>query len=250
MGSLAGKFAIVTGGTAGIGRASAMALAREGVRMIVTGRSAERAERVRPLLDAGQAIYLQQDTTKESEWPKVIDAALKQFGRIDILVNNAGAILVKPLEAMAHEDLSRMLDANLNSVFCGIRAVWPQMVRQGGGVIVNIGALMGERTAGIGMAYTPAKAAQQALSRTAAIEGGPHNIRVNCVLPGIVWSDGWVRMAGPEPDKTKAGLGTSIPLGRVGETSEIGDVVAFLCSDDARHITGLDIPVDGGRSAG
>ena len=250
MGSLQGKFAIVTGGTAGIGRACAMALAREGVNMIVTGRSADRASRVQPLLDAGQAFYLPQDTTKESEWPGIVAAAMEKFGRIDILINNAGAITVKPLDVITSEDFTRMLDANPNSVFCGIKAVWQQMVRQGGGVIVNMSALMGERTAGIGMAYTPAKAAQQALSMTAAIEGGPHNIRVLSVLPGLIWSDGWVRMAGPEPDKTKTGLGKTIPIGRVGETSEIGDVVAYLCSDDARYITGIDIPIDGGKSAG
>jgi NAD(P)-dependent dehydrogenase (short-subunit alcohol dehydrogenase family) len=250
MGALSGKFAIVTGGTAGIGRASAMNLARDGARLIVTGRSADRAEKIKPLIDSGQAIYVQQDTTQESSWPIIIDTALKHFGRIDILVNNAGAIAVKLLDAMTHDDLKRMLHANLDSVFCGIKAVWPTMVAQKGGVIVNISALMGERTAGIGMAYTPAKAAQQSLSKTAALEGAAHNIRVVSVLPGLIWSDGWVRMAGPDPEKTKAGLGPTIPMGRVGEPGEVGEMVAFLCSDDARMITGVDIPVDGGKSAG
>lgn len=250
MDTLSGKVAIVTGGTAGIGRACAIAMAREGAKLVLTGRSAERAEKIKPLINSGAAIYVQQDTTVETEWPKAIDAALKAHGKIDILVNNAGAIAVKPLEAMAHADLTRMLAANLNSVFCGMRAVWPHLIKNNGGVIVNMSALMGERTAGVGMAYTPAKAAQQSLTKTAALEGGRHNIRVVSVLPGLIWSDGWVRMAGAEPEKTKAGLGPTIPMGRVGETSEIGEVVAWLCSDDARYITGIDIPIDGGKAAG
>lgn len=250
MGQLSGRIAIVTGGTAGIGRAAAMALAREGARLVLTGRSAARAEQVKPLIDAGDAIYVQQDTTDAGQWPIVIDAALQAYGRIDILINNAGAIAVKPLDVIAHDDVKRMLAANLDSVFMGIKAVWPTMVKQGGGVIVNVSALMGARTAGIGMAYTPAKAAQQSLTRTAAVEGAPHNIRVVTVLPGLIWSDGWVRMAGPEPDKTKAGLGPTIPMGRVGEPSEVAEAIAFLCSDEARRITGIELPIDGGKAAG
>lgn len=250
MSALAGKVAIITGGTAGIGKACAIAMARDGAKLVLTGRSAERAEKVKDLTDSGAAIYVQQDTTEESQWPKAIDAAIAAYGKIDILINNAGAIAVKPLEAMAHADITRMLAANLESAFLGMKAVWPHLVKNGGSVIVNMSALMGERTAGIGMAYTPAKAAQQSLTKTAALEGAPHNIRVVSVLPGLIWSDGWVRMAGAEPEKTKAGLGPTIPMGRVGETSEIGEVVAWLCSNDARMITGVDIPIDGGKAAG
>jgi NAD(P)-dependent dehydrogenase (short-subunit alcohol dehydrogenase family) len=108
---------------------------------------------------------------------------------------------------------------------------------------------MGEKTAGIGLAYGAAKGAQQALTKAAALEGAPVNIRVNAVLPGLVWSDGWKRMAGPKPDETKANLGPTIPLGRVGEPAEVADAMVFLASDEARLITGIEIAVDGGKSA-
>jgi 3alpha(or 20beta)-hydroxysteroid dehydrogenase len=250
MSALSGKVAIVTGGTAGIGRACAQVLAREGARLILTGRDTVRAEKVKDLVESGQAFYVPQDAGQEAEWPKVIDAAIQRLGRIDILVNNAGAIAVKPLDVIGRDDLTRMLNANLYSAFLGIKAVWPHMAASGGGVIVNVSALMAERTLGIGMAYTPAKAAQQSLTKTAALEGARHGIRVVSVLPGLIWSDGWVRMAGPEPEKTKAGLGPTIPMGRVGETAEVAELVAFLCSDEARFITGIDLPVDGGKMAG
>ncbi|MDX2221478.1 MAG: SDR family oxidoreductase, partial [Rhodospirillaceae bacterium] len=238
------------GGRAALGGGWACAWARYGPRLVLTGRAADRAEKVKPLLDTGQAIYVQQDTARPEDWPAVIDAALARHGRIDILVNNAGALAIKPLDKLAPEDMTRMLDANLYSVFCGMKSVWPHMVNQGGGVILNTGALMAEKPVGIGVAYGPAKAAQQALTKTAALEGLVHNIRVNTVLPGLIWSDGWIRMAGPEPDKTKAGLGPTIPMGRVGEPAEVAEVMVFLVSDEARSITGAEVPVDGGKSAG
>ncbi|MCB2109342.1 MAG: SDR family oxidoreductase [Rhodobacteraceae bacterium] len=247
MGLLEGKSVIVTGGTAGIGRACAIAMAREGAKLVVTGRSADRAEKIKPLLESGQAVYVQQDTTREDEWAKVVDTAVKRHGRIDVLVNNAGAIAIKPLDKITPEDFTRMLDANLHSVFCGMKAVWPHLVKAGGGAIINNSALMAERTLGIGMAYAPAKAAQQGLSRTAAIEGAPAGIRVNTILPGLIWSDGWIRMAGDKPEETKTNLGKSIPLGRVGEPAEVAEVVVFLASDEAKFITGTEIPIDGGK---
>ena len=142
-----------------------------------------------------------------------------------------------------------MVAANLDSTFLGMRAVWPHMASRGGGAIINVSALMGERTASIGLAYSAAKGAQQALSKAAALEGAANNIRVNSVLPGLIWSDGWKRMAGPEPDKTKTNLGPTIPMGRVGEPREIAKAIVFLASDEARYLTGIEMAIDGGKSA-
>jgi meso-butanediol dehydrogenase / (S,S)-butanediol dehydrogenase / diacetyl reductase len=201
-------------------------------------------------VDRGNAIFVQQDTTHETTWDLVTTAALSAYGRIDILVNNAGRIIVKPLDQLSLEDMRLMVAANLDSAFLGMRAVWPHMAEQGGGAIVNVSALMGTRTAGIGLAYSAAKGAQQALTKSAAIEGATHNIRVNSILPGLIWSDGWKRMAGPEPDKTKANLGPTIPMKRVGEPREVAEAIVFLASDEARFITGIEMAVDGGKSAG
>jgi NAD(P)-dependent dehydrogenase (short-subunit alcohol dehydrogenase family) len=247
---LAGKVAIITGGTAGIGRAAAEAFVREGAKVVITGRDLERAKNVQPLVDGGAAIYIRQDTTEEAGWAEVTAMAMSRFGRIDILVNNAGRIIVKPLEQLTFDDMRLMLAANLDSTFLGMRAAWPHLMRAGGGSIVNVSALMGEKAVGIGVAYSAAKGAQQALTRAAAREGAAHNIRVNSILPGLIWSDGWKRMAGPQPDDTKAKLGPTIPMGRVGEPAEIADTMVFLASGDARYITGAEIAVDGGKSAG
>ncbi len=250
MNRLSKKVAIITGGTAGIGRATAELMVANGAQVVITGRDLERSKNLQPLVDQGQAIFVQQDTSDEKTWSVVTDAAMKAFGRIDILVNNAGRIIVKPLDKLTHDDMHLMVAANLDSTFLGMRAVWPHMVAQGGGVIVNVSALMGERTVSIGLAYSAAKGAQQALSKSAALEGAAHNIRVNSVLPGLIWSDGWKRMAGPEPDKTKANLGPTIPMGRVGEPNEIAHAILFLASDNARYITGVEMAIDGGKSAG
>jgi len=250
MNLLSKKVAIITGGTAGIGRATAELMVANGAQVVITGRDLERSKNIQPLVDQGQAIFVQQDTSDEKTWSVVTDAAMKAFGRIDILVNNAGRIIVKPLDKLTHDDMHLMVAANLDSTFLGMRAVWPHMVAQGGGVIVNVSALMGKRTVSIGLAYSAAKGAQQALSKSAALEGAAHNIRVNSVLPGLIWSDGWKRMAGPEPDKTKANLGPTIPMGRVGEPNEIAQAILFLASDIARYITGVEMAIDGGKSAG
>ena len=247
---LHGKVAIITGGTAGIGRATAELMIARGAKVVITGRDLERAKNIQPLVDAGQAIFVQQDTTHEKTWEVVMAVALKAFGHVDILVNNAGSIIVKPLDQLSLDDMCLMVAANLDSTFLGMRAVWPHMGAYGGGAIINVSALMGEKTVSIGLAYSATKGAQQALTKSAALEGAAHNIRVNSVLPGLIWSDGWKRMAGPEPDKTKANLGPSIPMQRVGEPREIAEAIVFLASDDACFITGSDMAIDGGKSAG
>lgn len=248
--SFAGQVAIITGGTAGIGRATAELMIARGGRVMLTGRDLDRAKNIQAWVESGAALYRQHDATDEGGWASVVADTINAFGRIDVLVNNAGRIIVKPLPQLSLDDMQIMIAANLTSTFLGMRAVWPQMVAQGGGSIVNVSALMGERTVSIGLAYSGAKGAQQGLTKTAALEGAPHNIRVNSVLPGLIWSDGWKRMAGPEPDKTKANLAPTIPMGRVGEPDEIAQAICFLASNEAQHITGVDMAIDGGKSAG
>lgn len=249
MSDLAGKVAIITGGTAGIGRATAELFIARGMKVTVTGRDLERAQVFQPFVKQGNALFIRHDAGDEQGWPQVIGETIMAFGRIDILVNNAGRIIVKPLELLSLDDFQTMLRANLDAAFLGLRSVWPHFVKQGGGVIVNVSALMGERTAGIGAAYSAAKGAQQALSKAATLEGAPHNIRVCSLLPGVIWSDGWKRMAGTKPEEVKAGLAPTIPWGRVGEPREVAEAIAFLVGDDGRYLTGLDMIVDGGKSA-
>ncbi len=249
MPKLADKVAIITGGTAGIGRATAELMIAHGAKVVVTGRDLERAKNIQPLVDRGDALYVQQDTTDEKSWATVIERTLATFGRIDILVNNAGRLVVKPLPALSHDDMKLMLAANLESTFLGMRSVW-QHLTNAGGSIVNVSAMMGVQTAAIGLVYSAAKAAQQALTRTAALEGAAQNIRVNTVLPGVIWSDGWKRLAGEKQDETKAGVSPTIPMRRVGEPHEVAQAITYLASDEARYITGIEMAIDGGKSAG
>ncbi len=246
---LKGKVAIITGGTAGIGRATAELMIAHGAKVVVTGRDLKRAENIQPLIARGDALYVQQDTTDEQSWAGVIQRTLATFGRIDILVNNAGRLIVKPLPALSLDDMKLMLAANLDSTFLGMHSVWPHMTGNGGS-IVNVSAMMGVQTAAIGLVYSAAKAAQQALTRTAALEGSSQNIRVNTVLPGIIWSDGWQRLAGDKQTETKESLNPTIPMGRVGEPRDVAEAITYLASDEARYITGIEMAIDGGKSAG
>jgi NAD(P)-dependent dehydrogenase (short-subunit alcohol dehydrogenase family) len=245
------KVALVTGATAGIGRATALALARCGIAVVATGRKCDAgAETVKRIEDAGgRGAFIAHDANLEEEWIAAISGAIAAFGRLDILVNNAGKIIVKPLDQLTPEDMQTMLRANLESCFLGMKYAWPHLKAAGGGAIVNVTALMGERTAAIGVAYSAAKAAAMALTKSAAIEGARDKIRVNAVMPGLIWSDGWQRMAGPDPDTTKTNVGKTVPFGRFGETAEVAEVIAFLASDAASQITGVDFPVDGGKNA-
>jgi NAD(P)-dependent dehydrogenase (short-subunit alcohol dehydrogenase family) len=251
MGQLSGKVALITGATAGIGRATAVVMAEQGADVVVTGRNREDGATTVALVTAagGRAAFVAQDATSEADWPDAVGTAISAFGRLDVLVNNAGKITVKPIDKLTLDDLDHMLKANLESCFLGMKYAWPHLKAAGGGSIVNITALMGERTASIGLAYSPAKAAAIALTKAAALEGAPDRIRVNSVMPGLVWSDGWQRMAGPDPEATKQAVGKTVPFQRFGEPREVAAAIAFLASDAAAHITGIDLPVDGGRSA-
>lgn len=251
MSDMVQKVALVTGATAGIGRATALALARNGIAVVATGRKRDAGAETVKLIESagGRAAFIAHDANLEDEWIAAVSGAIAAFGRLDILVNNAGKIIVKPLDKLTPDDMQTMLRANLESCFLGMKYVWPHLKAAGGGAIVNVTALMGERTAAIGVAYSAAKAAAMALTKSAAIEGARDKIRVNAVMPGLIWSDGWQRMAGPDPETTKANVGKTVPFGRFGETSEVAEVIAFLASDAAVQITGVDFPVDGGKNA-
>jgi NAD(P)-dependent dehydrogenase (short-subunit alcohol dehydrogenase family) len=251
MAQLDGQVALVTGATAGIGRATALALAREGAAVVATGRNRAAGAETVAQIEAigGRAAFLAQDANVEADWIAAVGGTLAAYGRLDILVNNAGKITVRPLEALTPDDLHAMLQANLESCFLGMKYAWPHLKAAGGGAIVNVTALMGERTAAIGVAYSPAKAAAMALTKSAALEGAPDNIRVNSIMPGLIWSDGWQRMAGPDPEATRVNVGKGAPMGRFGTPAEVAEAILFLVSDAARFITGIDFPVDGGRSA-
>jgi len=250
---VAGKVAIVTGAAsaAGIGFATARALAREGANVVLTDIevAAVRA-RADELLAAGlRAIWLTHDVSCEESWIQVVKSTLDSFGRLDILVNNAGITIRNPVEAVTLGDWNRQLSVNLTGPFLGCKHSMPAMRAQPtGGSIVNVASISGLTGFRNSAAYGSSKAGLRQLSKVVAIEGAKSGIRCNCVYPGMIVSDIHKNIVRDSPDQHQA-IVASIPLGRMGEPDDIANYIVFLASDEAKYVTGAECVIDGGLMA-
>lgn len=244
---LEGKVAIITGAARGQGEATARLFAAEGCSVILT--DILEAEGKAVAADIGNsARFLKHDIADESDWAKVVEAALSSFGRIDILVNNAAIPLFKPIEDTSKDDLQRLLSVNAVGPFLGIKAVLPIMKAARSGSIVNISSINGLRgTTGMS-AYDMCKWAIRGLTKTVAIEGAAFNVRANSVHPGAIDTP----MLNPtaEPDTEGLALSLGIPFRRVGRSAEVATASLYLASDEASYISGAELAVDGAWSAG
>jgi len=251
MGQLSGKVAVITGATSGIGKGCAIEMAKAGAKLVVTGRNEERgANTVRLVQEVGgEVIFVRQDVTVEADWLKVMDATISTYGRLDCLLSNAGEAVIKPLEKLTLDDLQFLLRVDLDGPFLGIKHAWPHLKKIGGGTIMNMSSITGQKGGALGSAYCAAKGAQLALTRAAALEGAAHNIRVNSIHPGLIWTEGVPDVMGPNPETYMPRLRASVPTGEVGETWHVGKTVVYLASDEATYVTGAEINVDGGKSA-
>jgi NAD(P)-dependent dehydrogenase (short-subunit alcohol dehydrogenase family) len=240
MNQLHGRTALVTGATAGIGRATALALAALGASVIVHGRNAERGEQVVKEIEAagGHARFVAADMTD----PAQITRLAEQAGEVDILINNAGRSWFGPTAALDVATYDAMFASNVRSAYLLTAAIAPAMAARGTGSIVNIDSMAGAVGLAGGAAYSATKASLSAMTRAWAAEFSPAGVRVNAVAPGPVYSDG----ASTEVIDT---LAATTLIGRGAQPDEIGGVIAFLATDAARYITGATIPVDGGRTA-
>jgi 3-oxoacyl-[acyl-carrier protein] reductase len=259
---LAGKVAIVTGGSDGIGRAAAHRLAQEGARVLIVARRAEvlqqAADDIRSATQ-GAVASVAGDVAEPAMAARVVRTALEQWGRIDILVNNAGTSMAKHFEAVSEEEWAADFDLKVWAAVRLIRAVIPAMRQVGGGRIINVTAIVG-RTPGPRTAPTSiARAAGIALTKALSKDLAPDNILVNTVCIGFIKSGqherryATQRAANPcatlEECYASEAKVRGVPLGRVGESREAGDVIAFLASDRASYLTGVAINIDGGTSA-
>lgn len=239
------KAALVTGASRGIGRATAIALAKKGYAVAVNfAGSAEAAEEVKKAIEAegGKAITIQGDVSKAADVKAVFAAVKNEFGRIDVLVNNAGITRDGLLLRMKEENWDAVIDTDLKSDFLTIKEAAPIMMKQRKGVIINISSVVGIM-GNIGQInYSAAKAGVIGITKTAARELAARGIRVNAVAPGFIETS----MTDVIPEKIKEGMIHSIPLGRMGQAEEVAAAVCFLASDDAAYITGQVLKVDGG----
>lgn len=263
MGVLAGKIAVVTGGTSGLGRATVLALAAEGARIVFTGRNAKGADETQRRLAAAhlEARYLPHDVTQEADWARVCADLSAREGRLDILVNNSGVSRLRPVETLTMDDLKFLLDVNVVGMFLGIKYAFVLMEKNPGKAasIINISALNALRGSPNLTAYAIAKGGTTNLARAAALEGctDGRQIRVNAIHPGVLFeegdkpSPGAIALYGEEGAKAfvRNNIETT-PMQRLGHPRDIGAAVVFLGSDASKHVTGAEIIVDGGRSAG
>jgi 3-oxoacyl-[acyl-carrier protein] reductase len=246
---LAGKTALVTGAASGFGVEIATTFAREGAKVVIMDLNGEGAARTAASIgDAATAIT--GDVTKAADIDAAVAATVDFGGKLDIVVNNAGwSHRNKPMLEVTEEEFDRVYDINVRSIFHMSRAAVPQMQRQGGGVIVNIGSVAGIRPRPGLTWYNSTKGAVNLLSRSMAVELAPLNIRVNCVAP-VIAATGLVEqfMGAPDTPENRARFIATIPLGRFSTPRDVANACLYLASDDADFITGVVLEVDGGRT--
>jgi len=246
----AGKVALVTGGSSGIGRATARALAAEGAKVMVAGRRRDRLEAVVAELDStgADAAFVTGDVRDESVGVAWVTETVRRFGGLDALVNAAGVIGNGGVADVATAEWDRVMDSNLRSVFLLTRAAAPELIRRKGGV-VNLSSVAATRPYANLLAYCVSKAAVDALTRCAALDFAPHGVRVNAVNPGVVVTElHTVTNAVADYTAFLERSKTTHPLGRVGQAEEVAAAILFLLGDESGWITGATLPIDGGRA--
>jgi NAD(P)-dependent dehydrogenase (short-subunit alcohol dehydrogenase family) len=253
-----GKVALVTGAGSGIGRASALALAREGATVGALGRTEDEVRDACGEIEAagGRSIALVADIAEEEPMRRAVARLAEEAGRIDIVLANAGVNGVwAPVDTLKPEEFDRTVAINLRGTFLTVHLTVPHLKRAGGGVILVTSSINGTRTftSPGALAYSATKAAQLAMVQMLAVELGRHKIRVNAICPGKI--DTEIDQNTERRDSEEAGFPVEYPQGDIpltgregGKSEDVADLVAFLASDTARHITGTPVWIDGGQS--
>jgi NAD(P)-dependent dehydrogenase (short-subunit alcohol dehydrogenase family) len=249
---LQGRVAIVTGAGTGIGRACALAMAREGARLALVGRRREKLQQLaREIGDSAQFITVAADVSKKAEIENLIARTVAELGLINVLLNNAGVLHVGDVEQITEEQWDETFNVNVRGLWLLSRAVLPHMRNAGAGSIINIASVLGINGARNRASYAPSKGAVVLLTKCMAIDHGHENIRVNAICPSFVETDltAAVLSTAPDPQAVRRERITLHPLGRLGQPEDIASLAVYLASDESSWVTGSVFPVDGGYLA-
>jgi NAD(P)-dependent dehydrogenase (short-subunit alcohol dehydrogenase family) len=241
------KTALVTGGTSGIGKATAIAFAKAGANVVLTGRREKEGKQVVAEIerDGGRAAFFQADFSKEAEVKAAVDFVVATFGRLDVAFNNAGVESVVPLSEVTQEIYRAVFDINVWGVLSAMKHEIAAMPKTDGGAIVNTSSTMGHVGAAQVTIYVASKHAVEGMTKCVALEFAKQNIRVNTIAPAAIDTDMLERFAGKEGAARDAVIARH-PVGRLGKSEEIAAAVLYLCSDAAKFTTGTSLKVDGG----
>ena len=247
------RVALITGGTSGIGEATALLFAQEGAEVAITGRNRQRGEAVlKRIREVGnEGIFLHANVSSAADCRKTVDETVRAFGRIDILFNNAGVFYPQTAIECSEKEWDEQIDVNLKGTFLMSKFVLPVMIEQRGGAIINNASGWGIVGGDHAVAYCASKGGVVLMTKAMAIDHGVQGIRVNCVCPGDVETPmlpADAKMRGLKWEEYIAGCANR-PLGRVGKVEEIAKAVLFLASDDSSFMTGAALIVDGGGTA-
>lgn len=249
-GSLESRTAIVTGGASGIGRAVALAYAREGARVVVSDideeGGAETVGLIEEAASGAEAVFVRADASSPDDHQALVEATAERFGALHIACNNAGiGGELAPVGEMSLDGWRKVISINLDGVFYAMRAQIPRMLEAGGGTIVNMASILGQVGTANSAAYVAAKHGVVGLTKTAALEYASQGIRVNAVGPGYIDTP----LLEDLPDDARAALVDLHPIGRLGKAEEVAELVAWLSGEDASFVHGAYFPVDGGYLA-
>jgi len=246
-----GKVALVTGGSSGIGRATAIVFARKGASVVVASRRAEEGEEtVKLVKEAGSdGFFVKTDVTQAADVEAMVEQTIRSYGRLDYAFNNAGIEQApSPLVEQTEETFDHIIDINVKGVWLSMKYQIPQMLKNGGGAIVNMSSIAGL----VGMAgvpiYVASKHAVVGLTKSVALEYAKQGIRVNAVSPGAIETDMFDRFVKDHPQAREQMMAMH-PLGRAGKSEEIANAVVWFCSDEAAFVTGQTLALDGGFTA-
>ncbi len=253
------KVALVTGAASGIGKATVVLFGQEGAKVMCADIDGEGAERAaRQIADAGgEAASTRADVSREADVQRMVGETVERWGRLDILFNNAGIGFGMPVTQVPEEEWDRLIDINLKGVFLGCKHAIPEMLKQGGGAIVNTASGAGLRGTAMLTTYCASKGGVVLLTKSLAVEWARQGVRVNCVCPGVIRTpilDPFLnqsqQLLGMSPEAVLERMAQEHPIGRVGEPEEVARAVLFLASEEASFVTGVALPVDGGWDAG